>query len=99
MTHKDLPTGKDLIQNHLTYFIYTHCALWTSQPDKWPQAIRANGHLLLNSNKMSKSTGNFMTLAEGLDKYGADATRLALADAGDSIEVFICTLLGSLGSV
>lgn len=29
-----------------------------------PVAFRCNGHLLLNSEKMSKSTGNFKTLSE-----------------------------------
>ena len=53
---------------------------------RWPQAIRANGHLWLNSEKMSKSTGNFLTLADAIDKFSADGMRLALADAGDSVE-------------
>ncbi|XP_073994755.1 leucine--tRNA ligase, cytoplasmic-like [Rhodnius prolixus] len=79
-------TGKDLIQNHLTYFIYAHTAIWSEDIKMWPQGIRANGHLLLNSEKMSKSEGNFLTLEEALNKYSADGTRLALADAGDSIE-------------
>ena len=57
-----------------------------SAPERWPRAIRANGHLLLNSEKMSKSTGNFLTLSEAIDKFSADGMRLALADAGDSIE-------------
>ena len=34
---------------------------------------------------MSKSTGNFMTLDGVVKKYGADAARVALADAGDGI--------------
>uniref|UniRef100_A0A6A7FPE5 leucine--tRNA ligase n=2 Tax=Hirondellea gigas TaxID=1518452 RepID=A0A6A7FPE5_9CRUS len=79
-------SGKDLIQNHLTYYLYNHCAIWEKKPDRWPQGIRANGHLLLNSEKMSKSTGNFMTLSDAIDTYGADAMRLALANSGDSIE-------------
>lgn len=29
---------------------------------KFPRGVRANGHLLINSAKMSKSTGNFKTL-------------------------------------
>ncbi|KAG0231025.1 cytosolic leucyl tRNA synthetase [Actinomortierella wolfii] len=77
-------TGKELIPNHLTFTIYNHVALF---PKKyWPRSFRANGHLLLNGDKMAKSTGNFLGLAEAVDKYGADATRLALADAGDSGE-------------
>lgn len=79
-------SGKDLIQNHLTYFLYNHTAIWPNQPELWPQGIRANGHLLLNSAKMSKSEGNFLTLAEAVEKFSADGTRLCLADSGDSIE-------------
>lgn len=77
-------SGKDLIPNHLTFFIYCHTALFPKE--FWPQGIRANGHLLLNNEKMSKSTGNFMTLKQTVDKFGADASRIALADAGDTFE-------------
>lgn len=77
-------SGKDLIPNHLTFMLYIHTALF---PRKyWPRSVRANGHLLLNGSKMSKSTGNFLTLSEAVKKFGADATRIALADAGDGIE-------------
>lgn len=79
-------SGKDLIQNHLTFFIYNHCAIWPEQEGKWPQGIRANGHLMLNSAKMSKSEGNFLTLKEAVQKFSADGMRLCLADAGDSVE-------------
>ncbi|KAI9344881.1 hypothetical protein BDR26DRAFT_893597 [Obelidium mucronatum] len=77
-------SGKDLVTNHLTFFIYNHTAIFP--PEKWPLGVRSNGHLLLNSEKMSKSTGNFMTLSEAMERYGADATRFALADAGDGLE-------------
>jgi leucyl-tRNA synthetase len=77
-------SGKDLIQNHLTFFLYAHVAMFPRE--YWPRAIRVNGHLLLNGEKMSKSTGNFMTLAESTSKFGADATRIALADGGDGME-------------
>ncbi|KAF2764385.1 leucyl-tRNA synthetase [Teratosphaeria nubilosa] len=77
-------SGKDLIQNHLTFFLYVHVALFP--PEYWPKAIRVNGHLMLNGEKMSKSTGNFLTLADATAKFGADATRIAMADAGDGIE-------------
>ncbi|RLV91868.1 Leucine--tRNA ligase cytoplasmic [Spathaspora sp. JA1] len=77
-------SGKDLIPNHLTFFIYSHVALF---PKKfWPRGVRANGHLLLNNAKMSKSTGNFMTLEQIVEKFGADASRIAMADAGDTVE-------------
>ncbi|KAI9804687.1 MAG: cytosolic leucyl tRNA synthetase [Piccolia ochrophora] len=77
-------SGKDLINNHLTFFIYIHIALFPSE--YWPRGVRANGHLLLNGDKMSKHTGNFLTLDETVRKYGADASRIALADAGDGVE-------------
>lgn len=77
-------SGKDLIPNHLTFFIYCHTALF---PKKfWPRGVRANGHLMLNNAKMSKSTGNFLTLQQIVEKFGADASRIALADAGDTVE-------------
>ncbi|KAJ9295967.1 hypothetical protein DTO271G3_5542 [Paecilomyces variotii] len=76
-------SGKDLIPNHLTFFLYIHLALFPRR--FWPRAIRANGHLFLNGSKMSKSEGNFLTLSEAIKKFGADATRIALADAGDSV--------------
>jgi len=136
-------SGKDLIQNHLTFALYTHVALWPRDrfPERkeqagqrerlraqlpaagaaaagagaasggggavaaaaahppaedddpsapggryWPRALRCNGHLLLNSDKMSKSTGNFKTLKEAIRQYSADATRWALADAGDGMD-------------
>jgi leucyl-tRNA synthetase len=34
---------------------------------------------------MSKSAGNFITLIDAINEYGADPTRLACALAGDSI--------------
>ncbi|XP_041049891.1 leucine--tRNA ligase, cytoplasmic isoform X1 [Carcharodon carcharias] len=79
-------SGKDLVPNHLSYYLYSHIAIWPNDSSKWPQAVRANGHLLLNSEKMSKSTGNFLTLDEAVEKFSADGMRLALADAGDTVE-------------
>jgi leucyl-tRNA synthetase len=76
-------SGKDLIPNHLTFFLYIHLAIFPQE--YWPRGIRANGHLLLNGEKMSKSTGNFMTLDDMVKKYGADACRIAFADAGDGV--------------
>ena len=77
-------SGKDLIQNHLTFSLYNHTAIWPKE--KWPRGMRCNGHLLLNNEKMSKSTGNFKTLGEAIQEYSADGMRFALADAGDSME-------------
>ncbi|KAL7628193.1 cytosolic leucyl tRNA synthetase [Parahypoxylon ruwenzoriense] len=77
-------SGKDLINNHLTFALYNHIALFPRE--YWLKSIRVNGHLQLNGEKMSKSTGNFMTLDDVVKKFGADASRIALADAGDSMQ-------------
>jgi leucyl-tRNA synthetase len=79
-------SGKDLIQNHLTFCLYNHTAIWSDKPELWPRSMRANGHLLLNAEKMSKSTGNFKTLDEAIKEYSADAMRIGLADAGDGMD-------------
>ena len=50
-------SGKDLINNHLSFCLYTHTAIWKDRPELWPRSMRCNGHLKLNNEKMSKSTG------------------------------------------
>lgn len=35
---------------------------------------------------MAKHTGRFLTLKHSLDEFGADATRIALADACDTLD-------------
>ncbi|KAK6945521.1 Methionyl/Valyl/Leucyl/Isoleucyl-tRNA synthetase, anticodon-binding [Dillenia turbinata] len=77
-------SGKDLIQNHLTFCLYNHTAIMSRK--HWPQGFRCNGHIMLNSEKMSKSTGNFRTLRQAIEEFSADATRFSLADAGDGVD-------------
>lgn len=77
-------SGKDLVPNHLLFFIYNHVAMFDEA--QWPKGVRANGHVLLNGEKMSKSTGNFVTLKDAVERYSADGMRFALAYAGDSQE-------------
>lgn len=86
-------SGKDLVGNHLTMCLYNHVAIWsmetteTTCAEKYlPKAFFTNGHLLLNGDKMSKSKGNFMTLGEAVKKFGSDATRIALAEAGSGFD-------------
>jgi leucyl-tRNA synthetase len=79
-------SGKDLIGNHLTMALYSHASIWKDRPELWPRSYYANGHLNLNNDKMSKSTGNFLMLEEAIEKYSADATRYALGMSGDTLE-------------
>ncbi|KAJ6238962.1 leucine--tRNA ligase [Anaeramoeba flamelloides] len=81
----DLRTsGRDLVRNHLTFWLYNHAAIFP--PEKCPRSVRANGFLLFDNDKMSKSKGNFITLEQAVKKFGADPMRFGLADSGDSTE-------------
>jgi leucyl-tRNA synthetase len=79
-------SGKDLITNHLTMALYNHAAIWEHKPELWPKAFFTNGMVEIDDQKMSKSLGNFLTMKDACDEFGADATRLALADAGDELQ-------------
>lgn len=73
-------SGKDLIYNHLTFFIFHHAAIFPKS--LWPRAISVNGFINVGGEKMSKSKGNFILLREALEWWGADATRWAEIMAG-----------------
>jgi leucyl-tRNA synthetase len=79
-------SAKDLIPNHLTMALYNHAAIWDDEPELWPKGYYTNGHVLVDAEKMSKSKGNFLMMDDTINKFSADATRFACADAGDSIE-------------
>lgn len=79
-------SAKDLIPNHLTMSLYNHVEIWKERPEMWPKGIYCNGHIMVDAEKMSKSKGNFLMLLETVEEFTADATRFALADAGDSLE-------------
>ena len=79
-------SAKDLIPNHLTMALYNHAAVWDNEPELWPRGYYTNGHVLVDAEKMSKSKGNFLMMDETVNKFSADATRFACADAGDSLE-------------
>ena len=55
-------SGKDLINNHLSFSLYTHTAVWEQHPQQWPRAFRCNGHIKVNGEKMSKSLGGHLRL-------------------------------------
>ena len=79
-------SGKDLVQNHLTFLIFNHTAIWGDQPEMWPRGVSVNGWVMVDGEKMSKSRGNFITLRQAIDAYGASATRFALAFAGEGVD-------------
>ena len=80
-------SGKELANNHLVFFLYIHQAIWGKSAARYlPKAIRLNGHVVLNGEKMSKSKGNFLALADAIDKFAADPLRIALAESGDGVD-------------
>ena len=69
-------SAKELVPNHLSFCIFHHAALFPHE--HWPRAIGVNGMLMIEGKQMHKSKGNFVTMKNAVDKYGADATRCAL---------------------
>ena len=76
-------SGKDLIPNHLTFFLFQHVALFPRE--KWPRAIGVNGYVRVEGEKMSKSKGNFITLRDLLGQYGSDVARAALLYSAEGL--------------
>ncbi len=77
-------SGKDLIGNHLTFFIFHHVAIFPR--DKWPKGITANGFMMLNGKPMSKTKGNYLSLENALKLLGADALRVSLLSLVDGLD-------------
>ncbi|PWA48288.1 AAA+ ATPase domain-containing protein [Artemisia annua] len=47
----------------------------TFRKKHWPRGFRCNDHIMLNSEKMSKSTRNFRTLKQAIEEFSADDVR------------------------
>ena len=77
-------SGKDLIPNHLLFFLFHHTAIFPEE--LWPKCIAINGFVSLEGKKMSKSTGPILTLKEAVDTYGADVTRLYILSAAEQTQ-------------
>ncbi|MHC1624770.1 MAG: class I tRNA ligase family protein, partial [Methermicoccaceae archaeon] len=81
----DLRTsGKDLVANHLLFFIFHHVAIF--EREKWPKRIAVNGYVSLEGQKMSKSKGPLLTLNKAVEMYGADTTRLYILSNAEQIQ-------------
>jgi leucyl-tRNA synthetase len=77
-------SGKDLVQNHLTFCIFNHVALF--EEEKWPQGFAVNGWVLMDLQRMSTSRGVSLLLREALDTYGADVCRITLMYGGEGVD-------------
>ena len=90
-------SGRDLIPNHLTFYIFNHAAIFPRE--RWPRQIVTNGSVLMEYTKtsadgkvemerakMSKSFGNIVPLQEAIAQYGPDAVRLSTVSAAELIQ-------------
>ncbi|MBI2578546.1 MAG: leucine--tRNA ligase [Candidatus Aenigmarchaeota archaeon] len=77
-------SGKDLIQNHLTFFLFHHAAIFPEA--KWPRSIGVNGFVNVEGEKMSKSRGNIIPLHNLLKDYGADLVRINIVASSEGID-------------
>lgn len=77
-------SGRDLVPNHLTFFLFNHAAIFPKE--KWPRQIVVNGFVLLEGKKMSKSLRNIVPLRRALRVYGVDTVRATLLAAAEILQ-------------
>jgi leucyl-tRNA synthetase len=77
-------SGRDLVPNHLTFFVFNHVAIFDKK--NWPRQIVVNGSVLMEGKKMSKSLGNIIPLRAAIREYGADTIRLAMLSSAEILQ-------------
>jgi len=77
-------SGRDLVPNHLTFFVLNHVALFPEE--NWPQEIVVNGSVLMAGKKMSKSMVNIIPLRDAVRKHGADPIRLTILISAELLQ-------------
>ncbi len=90
-------SGRDLVPNHLSFFIFNHAGIFPEE--KWPRGVAVNGLLLYEGKKMSKSLRNIVPLRKSIRMYSADLVRAVLsatAEMGSDVN-FSESLVKSIG--
>jgi len=77
-------SGKDLVQNHLTFYLFHHVAIFDEK--YWPKSIGVNGFVKVSGEKMAKSVGNIIPLKDLIKKYGADIVRINIASSNENMD-------------
>jgi leucyl-tRNA synthetase len=77
-------SGRDLVPNHLSFFIFNHTAIFGRE--NWPGQIVVNGSVLMEGKKMSKSLGNIIPLRAAIREHGADTIRLAMLVSAEILQ-------------
>ncbi len=77
-------TGRDLIQNHIPFYIYNHLAIFGEK--YLPKRIVINGFVRVGGRKMSKSLKNIYTLSKAIKEFGVDPVRITLTSTSDLLQ-------------
>ncbi|MDR4511565.1 MAG: leucine--tRNA ligase [Nitrososphaeraceae archaeon] len=77
-------SGRDLVPNHLSFFIFNHIAIFDQK--YWPKQIVINGSVLMDGKKMSKSIGNIIPIRKAIQNYGADTIRLSILISAELLQ-------------
>jgi leucyl-tRNA synthetase len=77
-------SGKDLVPNHLLFFLFHHVALFEEK--YWPKSLAVNGFVSLEGQKMSKSKGPILTMENAVRTYGADITRMYILSTAEQTQ-------------
>ena len=77
-------SGKDLVPNHLLFFLFHHVALF--EEEYWPKTLAVNGFVSLEGQKMSKSKGPILTMENAVRTYGADITRMYILSTAEQTQ-------------
>ena len=77
-------SGRDLIQDHLSFFVLNHAEIFEKK--LWPKEIVVNGSVMMDGAKMSKSMGNIIPLRTAVQDYGADPIRLAIISSAELLQ-------------
>ncbi|MHA2282520.1 MAG: leucine--tRNA ligase [Promethearchaeota archaeon] len=74
------------ISNHLSFFIFHHVAIFPKK--HWPKIITLIEPIIIEGQKMGKSKGNVITLADIKRRYSADLFRFYVSHGADLNVVF-----------
>ena len=69
------------ISNHLSFYIFHHVAIFPNQ--FWPRIITLIEPVIIEGQKMGKSKGNVISLADIQNKYSADLFRFYISHSAD----------------
>ena len=79
-------SANDLIQNHLTFMMFHHAALFDR--NNWPKGVATWGMGLLEGKKMSSSKGHVILPEDAIEKHGADTVRFFMFSSSEPWQDF-----------